>query len=199
MFFLPSQVCAMITIDRTDVRFCNGCQTTRPIEEFRLFRKGGSQRTTQCNVCHRIAERERRRHQRALAERAEFRKHLTRINRAQPDELNELCAGILTRFGGVEGVMARLVSAHDSAKPGSPAKVRCALTMLKVVQASADAEQKRMKRFEEDVSRMSDEELEQAMKERLRAMVEGDPSLAIEAAVEVGWRVVPPTQEVAET
>lgn len=143
----------MISLPRPDLKRCTTCRRAQPLTEFRLRNKGGTERLPQCRRCHYMAERERKQRKRELAERADFRKHLTKINQAEPDELNDLCAGILTRFGGVEGVMARLVTAHDAARPGSPAQVRCALTMLKVVQASADAEQKRIKRFEEDVRR----------------------------------------------
>lgn len=80
------------------MRICGECGESRPVVQFRLERKGGTSRRSQCRDCHRLRER-----LRAVDRRSRDMQQFMGRLRSTRDlrRVQTVCNAMISRFGGL--------------------------------------------------------------------------------------------------
>lgn len=180
-------------------KLCERCLQRKPVSEFRRRRRGGVARMGDCNWCHNRRERQRL----AAARAAEEQTALDRFARAlknTPDSgpgherVLWLCDTIFRYFGGVAGFASAWVAYFEAAKAANPENKRCADFFSACIRLAGCADAaRRAERAECDhfLEAMSDEDLEAALMAVARKLIRSQPELAVVAAQQLGWHIVP--------
>lgn len=172
----------IFSTDKTS--FCEGCLTSRPIDEFRRIWKGRPERHSQCNTCHRSEQRERARRRRAKLNRAEVRKGMAALVHAKSLEEVRFVLGLMfTACGGVEGFIKRWIEALAAAPSGATLNFYTA--MFNAVQLAQPAEV--------DPDLLSDEELDAAIAKNTLEFFDANHELVASLLRDCGWTVEAPT------
>lgn len=178
-------------------RLCGTCGNWKPSTEFRRYRKFSPQLRPQCNDCRNSENHLKRQHKR----RREFTKSMTAIARARDlNRLFSLLEVLFHRYGGYRGFVAELVHWQRTAPHGSTLQgriIQATMQMMMLVdEVQREIEEKKARDREEHYWRMSDEELKAEHQRRIREctkqMIAECPALAVKAAHELGWTVIPP-------
>jgi len=182
--FLPPSSLTRIAATE-DIRFCEQCCEFRPLTEFRRRSRAGTGRMHQCRQCHNQSERMRREKRRAKRERSSVATWLTRIkNERSNARLEFLIGAMLHQFGGMENYVAAYADYHRHAmQQGEFAAYRCLQSLFRLLELREAKEP--------DPYDMTDEELEHYLAEQTKAAIRLQPELAVAAAKELGWSVIP--------
>jgi hypothetical protein len=174
-----------MTAPGDDLRLCQHCLATKPAAEFRRRSPAGPARLRQCRPCHNRAERERRAGKRARREHRLTARALTRVKDERDNRRLEWLVGVLVReFGGMPGLVASWSAYHRRAmRAGGLAAVRCFQAIFRLLEYCESAQP--------DPGAMSDEEADRALLAHVEALIQQHPELALAAASELGWTVVP--------
>jgi hypothetical protein len=183
-------------MDDDTTRHCRQCGDPKPLGEFRLKRKNGSRRETDCNRCHSQNMKAWRR--------ARSQKTLRRFVKSAPNQnldrrLRGLAAAALKRFGGVQALASLMASetrAIHALRPGDPLPLQAVMTVLRLHEF-CESRQVADEEAENDMySGMTADELRADLNARmqrvLQAMIQEHPDIAVEAAETLGWTVIPP-------
>ncbi|MCO6458562.1 MAG: hypothetical protein J5I93_24920 [Pirellulaceae bacterium] len=105
-----------------------------------------------------------------------------------------LATAAIARFGGLDRLVRlwREVTeqAHEQGKPHVAVRSLEALGHLLTV--AAKSQEAAAQEAREELARMSDEELHEVELRAVRLAIQEQPELAVAAAVELGWTVIPP-------
>ena len=127
---------AAVNIPVESCKLCTGCGQLRPIDEFRLRRKGGTARECRCRCCHAADQRayRRRRRDKALANFSQQAKW-----RSDAAFLAALSRGMVSRFGGMEKFVDEFVTfVHRTSH--TKVAANCYLAILRLMQVAERAE-----------------------------------------------------------
>lgn len=182
-------------MDETETKFCTDCSEFRPITEFRLRRRNASARMCQCNRCHNENERCRRANRNTDRESQSVRWHLERVRKAGTHEnIERLVGEMLVDFGGVQGFAESWRSCLDIwSKKGATLRLKSYLTILHLMVYCEEKREQKQQADSDELKEMSDEELKQSMFRSIMEIIKKDPEIALAAAMELGWQVIPPT------
>jgi len=173
------------TID--DTRLCRDCLRVKPITEFRRRYRGESTRLHRCRSCHNESERIRRVERRVERNNDTIAKFVTRLKNAQtPKQVELLCGAMIQRFGGMEGLFAawvRQVEAAQSAQPGSKKVLDFYQAIFRMIEYCNSGQR--------DLAEISDEDLQGEIMESCKQLIRQHPEVAVEAAEQIGWTVIP--------
>jgi len=169
-----------------DTKLCELCVSVKPFTEFRRRSRNGSARLNQCRQCHNTAERERRSGKRTRHNHRLMAKCLTKVkNEQNNDRLELLCGFMFDQFGGLEGFTAAWCDYRRRAmQQGGYAAFRVFQSLFRLAEY-CDANRP-------DMSALSDEQLQQAWEENTKELIQQHPELAVTAADQIGWTVIPP-------
>ncbi len=172
----------------TEMRLCRQCLVPKPIDEFRLRRRGGTERMRQCSSCHSQTEKLRRASRRSKLERDAAAKFALDLKNAKNHkQVVLLCNAVIKRFGGMGAFASAWLKQAETAcgeKPGS--KKACdffqaGLRLMEYCEAQRP-----------NMGQMSDEELRTRAMYEIQRFIEQQPEVAIAAANRLGWTVIPP-------
>jgi hypothetical protein len=138
-------------------KFCSYCGRTLPIDEFRFRKRGEPTRQGSCRECYNRRMRLHRLGRRLKAIRG-FSSQVLRAN--GPPALSRICAGMLCRFGGVDGFCREWIAHIHAAPVGSPTALSAFSAFFRLM-AVADAQQ------QVDYSALSDEELDREIQQHV--------------------------------
>lgn len=171
----------------TDSKLCEHCLTIKPAAAFRRRSSSNAARFNQCRDCHNRAERARRAHQKTLHDRRKMASFLTQVKNEQDyDRLELLSRVMLDEFGGVQGFVNAWSDYYQRAmERGGFGALRCIESVLRLMQYCEEKVP--------DACQLSDAELQEAMIEQTKAIIQDQPELAVAAAAELGWTVIPPS------
>src|SRR5262245_12420770 len=118
-----------------DMRFCEDCDSVKPLSEFRRRSPEAPVRLNQCRACHNLAERVRRARKGTRREHWLMAKWLTQVaNERDNDRLVLLSAVMFRQFGGFQGFVAAWVRYHRRAmQEGGLAAVRCFVAFFRLL------------------------------------------------------------------
>ena len=169
-----------------DSRFCEQCVSVKPLAEFRRRSRNGSARLNQCRECHNQSERKRRATKRSKHDHRRMAKYLTQLKNERSNARVELLLGVMIeQFGGTQGFLAAWSDYHHRAMhQGGFAAFRCFQSVARLMQF---CEQNHA-----DPGELSDEELEQTIMDHTKHLIQQNPVLAVAAADQIGWTVIPP-------
>jgi hypothetical protein len=176
-------------MDDPETRFCERCLHFRPVTEFRPRYRDGSARMKTCNVCHAAAERERRASQRVSQDRRRMRQHFAAITEERYRQKVDLLAQVmLAEFGGLGGFLLAFQDyLADAKRRGGLANWRAIHATLRLMESAA-------RHSSERVATMSEEELLASLRPHVRDLIAAHPEVAVCAAAELGWAVIPPDE-----
>lgn len=144
----------------------------------------------ECRSCHNKRERERHARLRRGQRDAVIASFVTQLKSAKSnDRVAFLCGAMIQHFRGLEGFLQAWRSQLDRAcqqQPGSKKVLDFFRSVVRLIEY-CDATRP-------SVSQLPDEDLHQELAAETRRQVEAHPQLAIEAAAQLGWTVVPPTE-----
>jgi len=173
------------TID--DTRLCRDCLRVKPISEFRRRYRGESTRLHRCRSCHNESERIRRVERRVERNNDTIAKFVTQLKNAQtPKQVELLCGAMIQRFGGVEELFAAWVQQFEAARvaqPGSKKVLDFYQAILRMIEY-CDANRP-------NLAEVSDHDLEDEIIEGCKQLIRQHPEVAIDAAEQIGWTVIP--------
>lgn len=124
-----------MTLSIIQTRLCNTCLEEKPITEFRLRSRNGSDRQKQCRECHNQSERLRLNAKRNRHNQREIGKNLTRLSRAYTEaQVLQTCSQMLKQFGGLEGFLQEMIEyQRRSLKKGGFGAYRCIESILRLL------------------------------------------------------------------
>jgi hypothetical protein len=103
------------------------------------------------------------------------------------DQLELISAVMIEQFGGMQGFVAAWGEYYRHAmEQGGLAAIRCFESVIRLIRYF---DEKRP-----DPGDLTDEALEQAMMEQAMRLIQQRPEIAVAAAVEIGWTVIPDTK-----
>ena len=120
----------MIATANPTTKLCQGCWQELPLDRFRLRRRGTSRRQGVCRVCYNAymrAYRAKRRSKKIARFGAELRRE------ADVHRVVVLCAGMITRFGGVEGFCDAWYRQIRAVRPGSREALNACAGILRLL------------------------------------------------------------------
>ncbi len=171
----------------TTTKTCTACFERQPITEFRRRRRNSEDRQTQCRRCTNKAESARRKAIRRRKVCTYARDVLAaKRNRGRVVALTEQLA---SKIGGIEKIGALFKEALDGARAAGRhyTVLQLLRTILDLTIVSGQLER-------EQVRQMSDEDLQaELLRGSIRAVQE-NPHLAVLAAHQLGWTVIPPDE-----
>lgn len=173
-------------------RICRGpCCRELPLTSFRRSRKGSDKREHDCDDCHKLALRERNRRRREkVVERYARSGYYQRLDR----RLRRLTCTMLSRLGGVEEVAklwVKMIRRAEHDRPGCPFLLASYMSLLRLIEFSEALTTKEAAEGRSPAE-MTDTELAEVIHRRVLEILRGRPELALWAAAELGWEVVPP-------
>ncbi len=176
-----------ITSTSAPMRLCEQCLTAKPISQFRRRTQSGSARLHQCRDCHNAYERARLARKRQQRDDRRVSKALTQIkNESNSKRLELLCAMLVQQFGGTEGFAAAWFNFHcRAANRGQAAALRSFKAISRLLKYSEENR--------DDPGDLSDEDLERAVLDETKELILREPELAVAAAEQIGWTVIPAT------
>lgn len=168
-------------------RLCEQCLTAKPINQFRRRTQSGSARLHQCRDCHNAYERARLARKRQQRNDGRISKALTQIkNESNSKRLEVLCAMFVQHFGGTEGFTEAWFDFHNRvADRGQAAALRSFEAVFRLLKYCDE--------HRDEPADIGDEELEEAVLEETKELILREPELAVAAAREIGWTVIPAT------
>ncbi|QDT51692.1 hypothetical protein Pan258_57840 [Symmachiella dynata] len=178
----------MTTTTTAPTRLCEQCLTAKPISQFRRRTQSGSARLHQCRDCHNAYERARLSRKRQQRDDRRISKALTQIkNESNGKRLELLCAMLVRQFGGTEGFASAWFNFHQrAAERGQAAALRSFESVFRLLKYCDENR--------DEPADLSDEDLRKAVLEETKDLLRREPELAVAAAREIGWTVIPSDQ-----
>ena len=170
-------------------RFCESCARWQAITEFRKRRQSDSARMRQCRQCHNRSERERRAKSRLKSDRKQVGSFLIELkNEESNDRIRMLCNRMVLQFGGFQGFVNAWTDYQQQAieSGGFPA-FRCFAAMFRLLEYCSESNSK--------MDQLTDQELQYELVVSVRSLLIEQPELAILAAQELGWTLIPPESD----
>jgi hypothetical protein len=180
--FMPRVTDAPISATKV----CTKCFRVRPLSEFRRIRSGQERRHPQCRDCRNEYERGRAKRQRDKA----VYKYADAV-RTNEDDARKLLAAtreIFERFRGLEGFGKAWQAAYREAEREGKTYL-CVRMLEATMYLTATASELQ----QENTRTMSDEDLQASVLRNTAVLIRRFPQIAVEAARELGWQVVPPS------
>ncbi|HJN12876.1 MAG TPA: hypothetical protein QF564_29640 [Pirellulaceae bacterium] len=178
----------MLTATETETKTCRCCFEAQPVTEFRRKRKNSEDRHGQCRLCFNREMSERRKAMRR-------RKVCTYVREVQAvkrdrDRVIVLTEELTRGLGGMETIVALFKEVYEEALAAN--RSFTAFRVLKtVLDLSIVADELRR----EQLTSLSDEEFEEVRRRAIRDEISENPALAIVAAHELGWMIIPPDED----
>lgn len=148
-----------------DSKVCSTCGRRLPIDQFDRYRTGGESRRGQCRRC-RSPQRKKQ-----LAQREFLGQACWRLTRAEDHCRVELiCREMVHRIGGIAGLTEFWHEALVNAKPGSRAQVNLVLGLSYMVAIHGNELERLKLEHQDELSQLSDEELEERQKASTEAL-----------------------------
>jgi hypothetical protein len=188
----------MIAFD-DQMKVCRTCRTPKPLDDFRRRAKDKEARLNQCRSCHREAERCRRAEKRSRRAGDEIELFAKAVWRGRMHaEAAPLLALLYEKFGGAIGFAEEFWTTYQQAPPGSNRRVRLLLAFIRLNELDYPRQEAERKARATKYNLMTDEELEQEQNALilglLPRLIAAKPELAIWAADQLGWQVIPPDE-----
>lgn len=187
------------------MRLCGSCGKLRSVEKFTRYRKGEAALRPSCKVCRnedlRLQRKRRRLHK--------FKKAMTAIGRIrQADKLFALLEIVYTQYGGLRQFAMEIMHWHEYARKGKrgsllAGKIGVATLQMMIIGMEEQERQRKAaeKEHEEEYSYLTYDEYIREKTETMFGMVKirihYHPEVAIRAALELGWEVIPPDDVLA--
>lgn len=113
---------------------------------------------------------------------------LTELKNEPSNDRLEILAGVMFRqFGGMQGFVAAWGDYYQHAmEQGGFAAYRCFATVIRLLKYCEETRP--------DPDELSDEELEHELSESVERWVSEHPEVAVAAADQIGWTVIPPDE-----
>jgi hypothetical protein len=144
----------------------------------------------ECRECHNEAERVRRSLRRWDHNDKLLASFVNKIKNAKTNDRVALVSNLMIQsFGGVQGLVdtwTEQINRVLSEKPGSKKALDFFLAIMRMIEF-CDANRP-------DVSELSDEDLQREAEIQLRQLIQSHPEIAVHAAAEIGWTVIPPDE-----
>jgi hypothetical protein len=182
-------------LDETE-RICSCCGRLLPLRLFRRRRRGYDHRQTQCDRCHMEAKR------RLTAEKrdTDLNRFWSGVSRnaklERYERVERLTTAAIARFGGLERIatfwMELTLNAREQDKPHIVLRSLNALTHMIVVAAKSQAAE--TEAVNDQLRTLSEEQLAELQLAEVKMAIRENPELAIAAACEIGWTVIPPDE-----
>ncbi|MCO6458601.1 MAG: hypothetical protein J5I93_25115 [Pirellulaceae bacterium] len=175
-------------------KICSGCGRLLPLRLFRFRKRELNDRHAECGSCHN----ERMKRRTAKTRQTDLNQLLMDVNRngglRRYRRVEALATAAIARFGGLDRLVRlwREVTeqAHDQGKPHVAVRSLEALGHLLTV--AAKSQEAAAQETRDELAQMSDAELHEAELRAVRLAIREQPELAVAAALELGWTVVPP-------
>jgi hypothetical protein len=186
----------MQTMMLPETRICRGaCGRELPISSFRNHAKNGTAREYDCNDCHRAAKKQYRDDRKRKVIR-----RFCKVGQFQvlDRRLRSVGASVIRKLGGVDKV-SRLWAEETKAAIQAKRTDRFALNSLNLLirlmefTVEGEAKKRAQRVATDDWCRMSDDQLQQRLQRGIIDVIQANPEIAVAAALELGWTLVPPT------
>ena len=175
-----------------DTKTCTTCFHERSISEFRRRWKDNEERHTVCRECYNAEQRERQRARRGRRV-CTYVKEMVAAKR-DANKVVALTSRLFSDLNGLEAVVSSIKGALENAQAaGRHATVFRIYKMLMDMLIVSD----QLRR--EQLSSLSDQELEELRRREIRDEISENPALAIVAAHELQWTIIPPENEDVHT
>jgi hypothetical protein len=166
------------------VKRCGRCGRERPLVEFRLREKGGTQRSYDCNRCHGRSMNRRTARRRAR----DVKAFIATASREREWELVvALCNQAFAHFGGFARFFKALMYEMDRAPPSSHLRLRGFIAILNLHKESE------RQRSDPSIHLATESDIVAAMEHQLEKLVREHPEAVLLAARQAGWEVKEPT------
>lgn len=174
-------------------KICSACGRLLPVRLFRVRCRASGVRHNECGRCHN----DQRNRRAARKRQKDLSQLLQDVNRngslRRYPKVEALATAAIARFGGLDRLVRlwRQVTeqAHEQGKPHVAVRSLEALGHLLTV--AARSEQIAAQETREALAQMSDQELREAELRAVKLAIWEQPELAVAAAVELGWVVIP--------
>ena len=177
-----------------EARLCEHCLKWQPFGEFRRRSRDGEARLRQCRTCHAQAERQRRANRKGKT----IDKFASALNRATGMAMaSTLCGEMYNQFGGVAGFATAIWSHYEEATISS--KTRILLMIGHFTELNSASREDCDPYSARTLGLLTDEDLERRVEEQTERAIVSNPQLAIAAAARLGWTLIPPDDDDAES
>lgn len=168
-------------------RRCTKCLRIKPLAEFRLRYSGTDKRHGECGDCFNKLERERRLREKKRAP----HRYAQTINRNAHDALRMavVTSQMVDNFRGVDGLAQYWKAAIDEAasKGKNHLVVRSMVAITNLAAACHALEQSQPRN-----ELLEDQDLQHQLEQSVVRLVSKNPRLVLDAAEQLGWRIIPP-------
>ena len=178
----------MLTATEPETKTCRCCFETQPLSEFRLRRKNSDDRHGKCRLCFNKEMSARRKAMRR-SKVCTYVRDIQSANRDR-DRVIVLTRELARGMGGIEAIAALFKVVYEEAIAAE--RYFTAFRVLKTVLDLSIAAEELQR---EQLSSLSDKELEELQRREVREEIRENPALAIEAAFTLGWTVEPPDED----
>jgi hypothetical protein len=127
-----------------DLRFCEGCASLRPADQFRKRSKTGSAQLRECRRCHNSSEQQRRARNRAQRDGRRVKQFVGEVMaKHSSDRLELLLKLMVAEFGGMEGfATAWYAYTMQVMGKGGYAGARCFIAIERLFELVAEREER---------------------------------------------------------
>ncbi len=189
---VPPSMSGLLPIPDTSTwRICAVCGNRKPLSQFRRMARDSDKRGYQCNDCHSERERARRKRQRAKRRgQAVDRFAKSAVLTQNPRRLVATGEAALRRFGGMDKLASLLYERFHKVEAGSTKQLLLGLSVMRM--NAFDQELRATKADDEYSKYVTDEDIERNLRHAVADFIRDCPAVAISAAEEAGWTIIPP-------
>lgn len=170
------------------VRVCLNCAEIKPDTDFRRRYRDRPDRLNTCNSCHAAHQRERRARRRQQQQGMEIQKFATAYCSTRDQKRRQLILKIAIQSAGGFSQFLRswndIISTMISEKRYSPRLLRLYELIFELMRDDDE-------RNREALKHLPDDDLQGLVHSQLKAAIQQDPQLAIDAAKRLGWSLTP--------
>ena len=169
-------------------KLCTTCWETKPVTDFRRAKRGSDKLRRNCRTCYNSYMRQFRREKRHKTVTSLVRQMVRPSTRTR--EVKAIVTIMIQHLGGLERFTQTWKEALDAAVRTGDHRfsLQHFFAVCRLVQFVGEMESKQ----QTPVDDLTDKDIEQELSQLVRQQVAADPTMAVGALAELGWKVVPP-------